>query len=60
MATSVAEKESDENLSPPGFHRLKDYKTKGIVVDKIRARQEEEGIQLRKEKRQQEVAIRIV
>ena len=36
-------------------HRLKSYKNKGMDSSEMRRRREEEGIQLRKEKRAQQV-----
>jgi hypothetical protein len=52
------EEEAMEVVPPPGSHRLKDYKTKGINVERIRTKREEEGIQLRKEKRLEQVIKR--
>ena len=40
-----------------GEARLKSYKTKGLNVEEIRRRREEEGIQLRRSKRDELVRI---
>ena len=52
MFTAVMEKEGG---SPATNHRLKSYKNKGMDSDELRRRREEEGIQLRKQKREQQV-----
>ncbi len=44
-----------EGGSPVTNHRLKSYKNKGMDSDELRRRREEEGIQLRKQKREQQV-----
>ena len=35
--------------------RLKSYKTRGLDVEEVRRRKEEEGVQLRKSKREEQV-----
>ena len=45
-----------EGGSPATNHRLKSYKNKGMDSDELRRRREEEGIQLRKQKREQQVS----
>ena len=45
-----------ETASPVANHRLKSYKNKGMDSDEMRRRREEEGIQLRKQKREQQVS----
>ena len=45
-----------EGGSPVTNHRLKSYKNKGMDSDELRRRREEEGIQLRKQKREQQVS----
>ena len=44
-----------ENGSPVASHRLKAYKNKGMDAQEMRRRREEEGIQLRKQKREEQV-----
>ena len=53
MFTAIMEKEGG---SPATNHRLKSYKNKGMDSDELRRRREEEGIQLRKQKREQQVS----
>ena len=38
-----------------GESRFKSYKTKGLDVEEVRRRKEEEGLQLRKSKREEQV-----
>ena len=40
---------------PLGIHRLKNYKIRGIDVERVRTKKEEEGMQLRKERRENQV-----
>ena len=44
-----------ENGSPVASHRLKAYKNKGMDAQEMRRRREEEGLQLRKQKREEQV-----
>ena len=44
-----------ETGSPVANHRLKAYKNKGMDSQEMRRRREEEGIQLRKQKREQQL-----
>ena len=61
MATPTDEENAVLTSPPrPGAHRLKNYKTRGLDVDKIRTRKEEEGVQLRKEKRQEQVSVLLI
>ena len=46
---------ADPGESPSANHRMKAYKYKGLGTDEMRRRREEEGIQLRKQKRDQQV-----
>lgn len=39
----------------PANHRLKSYKNKALDSQELRRRREEEGIQLRKQKREEQV-----
>lgn len=41
--------------SPAANHRLKAYKNKGMDSQEMRRRREEEGVQLRKQKREQQL-----
>ena len=41
--------------SSPANHRLKSYKNKALDSQELRRRREEEGVQLRKQKREQQV-----
>lgn len=41
-----------------GEHRLKAYKLKGLDVEEVRRRKEEEGVQLRKSRREEQVRNR--
>ena len=43
--------------SPATNHRLRSYKNKGMDSEELRRRREEEGIQLRKQKREQQVGL---
>ena len=45
-----------EGGSPATNHRLKMFKNRGMDQDECRRRREEEGIQLRKQKREQQVS----
>ncbi|KAI0207518.1 Importin subunit alpha-7 [Lamellibrachia satsuma] len=47
-----------ENGSPVASHRLKAYKNKGMDAQEMRRRREEEGIQLRKQKREEQLSKR--
>ena len=44
-----------ETGSPVASHRLKAYKNKALDTDEMRRRREEEGVQLRKQKREEQV-----
>lgn len=44
-----------ETNSPVANHRLRSYKNKGMDSEELRRRREEEGIQLRKQKREQQL-----
>ena len=46
-----------ETNSPVANHRLRSYKNKGMDSEELRRRREEEGIQLRKQKREQQVCL---
>lgn len=41
--------------STSGENRLKSYKTKGLTLEESRRKREEEGVQLRKSKRDEQV-----
>lgn len=43
--------------SGPANHRLKAYKNKALDTQELRRRREEEGIQLRKQKRDEHVRV---
>ncbi len=43
--------------SPAANHRLRAYKNKGMDSSEMRRRREEEGIQLRKQKREEQVQL---
>lgn len=43
------------DASSPANHRLKSYKNKALDSQELRRRREEEGIQLRKQKRDEQV-----
>ena len=45
----------DEEMASKGENRLKSYKTKGLDVEEIRRRKEEEGVQLRRSRREEQV-----
>lgn len=60
MATGTDEDVVLTSPPRPGAHRLKDYKTRGLDVHKIRTRKEEEGVQLRKERREEQVSVLLI
>ena len=41
-----------------GESRFKSYKTKGLDVEEVRRRKEEEGLQLRKSRREEQVSLK--
>ena len=43
----------DEEMASKGENRLKSYKTKGLDVEEIRRRKEEEGVQMRRSRREE-------
>ena len=47
---------ADNDGALPANHRLKSYKNKGMDSQEMRRRREEEGIQIRKQKREQHVS----
>ena len=42
-------------MASGGESRLKSYKTRGLNVEEVRRKREEEGVQLRKSKREEQV-----
>ena len=42
-------------MATGGENRLKSYKTKGLDVTEVRRRREEEGVQLRRSRREEQV-----
>lgn len=42
-------------MASKGENRLKSYKTKGLDVEEVRRRREEEGVQLRRSRREEQV-----
>lgn len=46
---------SPDEMASPGNERMKSYKNKALNPQEMRRRREEEGIQLRKQKREEQV-----